>query len=878
MLRDAICGTGGIPDLRGETLHEILRHSPADLDQYRLGRIAEWSQPRYAIDKRFTRLTLLLDQGPQAEGPRWQAQRSFDDLRDVLAEADDPALVLLGPPGCGKSTLLRRLELDLAVAALRADPQTTAPLTFFLPLNRYRHGMPGTPLPLPGEWLEREWARRYSGLPPLPDLLQEARMLLILDAVNEIPHRDEADYRERVGLWRDFLAELAREIPGTRAVFTCRSLDYSASLSTPDLPVPHVRIEPLADAQVEEFLTLYSPEHGPALWAGLRGTPQLDLFRSPFYLRLLLAQAGADGVAPGGRAALFTGFVRQALLREVTGANPLFRPGHLLDRRDHERLARNEWRTPVDLPGRGPLLPALCRLAFALQGRRAPGETSRVRAPYDDALDLLGGAAEDLLHAGVALQVLEVQWDDVLYVHQLMQEYFAARALAAAPQPDLARSPWRAADLSPSLDEVLRDLADSDPLPAAPATGWEETFLLAAPMAESPEGFVKALAEESLPLAGQAAAQPDVTLSSALRDRLRQALVVRSRDPEADLRARIAAARALGELGDPRFERRQGPHGAYLRPPVVSIPAGTYPIGSDEGLYADEAPAHPVTLPGFALGRFPVTNAEWRGFMDAGGYEGERWWESEPDRRWRRGEGTAEGPRQELRGLRQQMREDRELVGRLQREGRITSQQAEQWEQIRTMPDDAFEALLVQWYPPGRQTKPAFWNDPAYNHPAQPVVGISWHEARAYCAWLSAQTGEPWRLPSEAEWEAAARGPSARRYPWGEAFDPARCNTFETHVRGTTPVGIFPGGDTPEEIADLAGNLWEWTGSLYRPYADAANAGREALGEADGSRVVRGGSWGGSQGSARAAYRSNNAPGYRGAGIGFRVLLSSPIR
>jgi formylglycine-generating enzyme required for sulfatase activity len=501
-----------------------------------------------------------------------------------------------------------------------------------------------------------------------------------------------------------------------------------------------------------------------------------------------------------------------------------------------------------------------------------------VRAPYDDAIDLLGGEAEDLLHAGVALQVLEVQWDDVLYVHQLMQEYFAARALATAPRPDLARSPWRAADLSPSLDEVSRNLADSDPLPAAPSTGWEETFLLAAPMAESPDGFVEALAEESLPLAGRAAAQPDVTLSSALRDHLRQALVARSRDPEADLRARIAAARALGELGHPRFERCEGPYGAYLRPPVVSIPAGTFPIGSDEGLYEDEAPAHQVTLHGFALGHFPVTNAEWRCFMDAGGYEDERWWESEADRRWRRGEGTAEGPKQQWRDNRQQMQADPELVGQLHREGRITSLHAEQLEQIRNMPADDFEALLAQWYPPGKQTEPDNWNDPAYNHPAQPVVGVCWHEARAYCAWLSAQTGGDWRLPSEAEWEAAARGSTARRYPRGEAFDPAYCNMFETHVRGTTPVGIFPGGDTPEGIADLAGNVWEWTGSLYRPYADAVDAGSKDSEEADGSRVVRGGSWDDLRGHARAAYRNDFTPDYRYPFIGFRVSSSSPIR
>jgi len=513
-----------------------------------------------------------------------------------------------------------------------------------------------------------------------------------------------------------------------------------------------------------------------------------------------------------------------------------------------------------------------------MQRRRTPGDASRVRAPYDDALALLGGASQDLLRAGVALQVLEVQWEDVLYVHQLMQEYFAARALAAAPQPELAERPWRAAEVSPSLDEVLRGLADSDPLPAAPTTGWEETFLLAAQMVQAPDGFVAALVGQNLPLAGRAAAQPEVAVSPALRERLRQALVARSRDPEADLRARIAAARALGELGDPRLERRQGAHGAYLLPPVACIPAGTYRMGSEEGLYADEAPAHAVTLPGFALGRFPVTNAEWRCFMDAGGYEDERWWATQADGRWRRGEGTAEGPRQQLQEIRQSLQTNPELIGQWHREGRMTSQQVEQWEQLRTMPDDDFDGLLTTRYPSGRRTEPMYWNDPAYNHPAQPVVGICWHEARAYCAWLTAATGEPWRLPSEAEWEVAARGPAGRRYPWGEAFDAGRCNVFETHVRGTTPVGCFPGGDTPEGIADLAGNVWEWTGSLYRPYPYAASDGREDPGEGDGSRVVRGGSWHLNQSFARAAFRLLNLPRGRLGNYGFRLVCASPIR
>jgi formylglycine-generating enzyme required for sulfatase activity len=139
---------------------------------------------------------------------------------------------------------------------------------------------------------------------------------------------------------------------------------------------------------------------------------------------------------------------------------------------------------------------------------------------------------------------------------------------------------------------------------------------------------------------------------------------------------------------------------------------------------------------------------------------------------------------------------------------------AQDWEKYVEM-SDANSRRARRLVPSGRQTQPRWWNDPAYNDPAQPVVGICWHEARAYCAWLSAQTGQCWRLPSEAEWEAAARGQAGRRYAWGDDFDPNRCNTFESHVRGTTPVGVFPGGDTPEGLVDLSGNVWEWTSSAY---------------------------------------------------------------
>ncbi|MCX7110939.1 MAG: SUMF1/EgtB/PvdO family nonheme iron enzyme [Proteobacteria bacterium] len=885
MIREAIDNGLPFPQLDAKSLHAITSHPPSNLDEYRLARIAEWSQPRYALDRRFTRLTLLLDQGDEAREVRWQAQpKPYDDLRTVLEDTGGQlALVLLGPPGCGKSTLLRRLELDLGVDALR-QPGADSPVSLFLPLSLYRPPEDGIPLPSPQAWLEQEWASKDPDghLPKLGDLLNTGRLVLLLDAINEMPHGSEEDYHRLIARWRDWLAQMARTCPGVRAVLSCRSLDYSASLSTPSLSVPHVRIEGLNDGQVEEFLAQYDPDLGPKLWRQLKGTAQLDLFRSPFYLNLLLKQAKDDGQVPKGRAALFTGFVRQALVREVEySRNPIFQAGDLLTAWDHKCIVQHNWKG-FELPEGGPLFRVLSDFAHGLQLRRGAANEARVRVKRAEALTLLGERAESILEAGVALQIVDADGYEVLFVHQLFQEYFAARAVAARPDPAPAHTEWRSDWLQPSLDETLKTLADSDPLPTAPGTGWEETFILAAEMLPDEGGFLRDLASHNLPLTGRCASV--AAIAEPLRDQIRQGLLARSRDRQADLRARIAAAQALGHLGDPRFQRRQGPYGDYVYPPLVAIPGGVYRIGSDGKRYADESPQTDIRLAGFGLGQFPVTNAEWRCFQEAGGYEEERWWETAQAQAWRRGEGTAEGPKQQVRENLQTLRDNPDRIQTLLTQQQITSQEAQAWQGLLERDEAGVETVLDQLFPSGRQTAPAFWNDPAFNGPAQPVVGVCWHEARAYCAWLSAQTGQCFRLPTEAEWEAAAAGPprrawlglratKTRGYPWGGAFDSRRCNSFETHVRATTPVGVFPDGDSPEGIADLSGNVWEWTASLYRGYPYRTDDGREEP-AAGGRRVLRGGAFYGSPEYVRCASRSSDDPAARNLDAGFRIVVS----
>jgi serine/threonine-protein kinase len=257
-------------------------------------------------------------------------------------------------------------------------------------------------------------------------------------------------------------------------------------------------------------------------------------------------------------------------------------------------------------------------------------------------------------------------------------------------------------------------------------------------------------------------------------------------------------------------------------PQFVFVPGGEFLMGTHPARYrgggADELPQHTVHVPDFHIMRFPVTNEQYRAFMDATGHRAPLGWS--------------------------------------------------------------------KGYPEEQAQHPVTW--------------VTLRDALTFCRWAGEVSGLPVRLPTEAEWEKAARGADGRLYPWGETWRAYLCNNREAKSRGTTPVGQFsPAGDSPYGVAELAGNTQDWCASLFGVYPYDPEDGRDAFATrpdlerilpaqreagaianperaeaSDGKQCLRGGTWRGDRQEARCAYRSWAAPMHRGDDTGFRCAYS----
>ncbi|MDZ7812232.1 MAG: SUMF1/EgtB/PvdO family nonheme iron enzyme [Ideonella sp.] len=872
------------------------------LPAYLLHRWAEWNgDDAQGLDTRFVNLHLRTDHGAGAETLRFtESDKPFDDLATLLAaHPAQRAWVLLGEPGGGKSTLLQHHEQRCALQALQALAHGEPPpeVCIYLRLSDWRPA----DAPDPAAWLAQQWAQRYPQLPALAAWQAQHRVRWLLDGLNEIKAGSPSAWAQAVQALAQWAAAWA-ERGGLAPLFSVRHLDYSETLSTEALTVQQVRVALWQPEQVRQYVQQRLGNAAPALLAQLKADGGLmDLCRLPMNLdaQCTLVQAGFAPVLTA--ASLFAGLLWLRLERGMKRGE--LNADGLLSARDKLNINNREhWRAHWHhLPQEGLLLRTLQNQALAMHQQADGAEVSLPEAEV--ARSLSEPLRRHWLAAVQALKLAEVDGlGQFRFSHQRWQEALAARELArmgaAACGPLLAQR-GQAQALAPEA-ELCASLGLHDPLPLPPHTVWEQTLGLLVQQAQEMGQDLAPWLAPLLPrhpalVARMVATLP--TLPAGLAQSLPVTLAATSRNPAAHLCRRIEAALALGrhpELAHPAYERVQRPgHAACLLPTAShwhTVAAGPYTLGDDHSPEADERPAIAFALKEpLAMAWAPVTNAEFDYFIQAGGYADERWWapQGATALAWCKGELVDQSNidfwSERITALRADFdaavkryfpnatRAELDAKGSLRRYARWTAAETD-------------EKLLAQ-FGAQRKTLPSFWDDPAFNHPLQPVVGVSVFEAQAYLLWLSVASGRPLRLPTEAEWECAARGPLAQPWPWGlDAPTDHRYNGYESHLRRSSPVGVFPLSDRPARalgaapLVDLTGNVWEWCASAYTPQPSALTLHR-AVGSdeaASALRAVRGGAWNGTSQRCRAGYRGRNHPTDRGNDLGFRVV-SCPI-
>jgi len=869
--------------------------------------------PDNLADHYRTRDELRRQQQKRAVGP-WEAVRLF------------PRFVVLGGPGIGKTTCLRHLAY---LCARRQRPEVEHHLPIFIrfselvsdlsKITRLEDVFPrilaNYNFPNAGPFISRE--------------LQNGRCLILLDGLDEVPGADQ--HQQLVELVQDFANRHVGEHPTAPPqashnilVVSCRKYSYEHGKELEGFKTTEVMEFDVP--AIERFAyNWFTPDNTLAdeLIAVLKGNKRfLELARNPLLLLLITAHYERERHLPDQRADLYQNCIRTRIIRWNTKRGT--HRGKFGDRNKEqllEELALYLFREEKEgFIWRAKLLDWLTTFS---QNLRLPAETT----------------SEQLFEEIAITSGLIQEWaiDRYGFSHHTLQEYFAAVAITNMERDEatnllaahLEDSAWKEIillynGLTRNAAPFMQRLVEQASLPAASVQLWllagqclaegaqqvpvtlqknvAENLLTLLKTPQAQTGYDLTLAEmeqmgEALKLFAHyllpdlltpliesqnpahllvAARLLPQTASEPLRERLSQKMLTLFRSGTATDEERQSALSVLGQLGtislageaalrenlqsvdrETRAEsaRALGNHRGGIGPDtyaalqrlyeqdtddepryaaleslltlgeaqvvgMVIIPAGEFVMGSED--IKNARPQHRVYLPAYAIDRTPVTNAQYRRFMAAGGYGNPAYWK----------EAIAAGRWQD---------------------GKYVDYDKKSYDQ------------------------PRFWLDKQWNGDNQPVVGVSWYEAMAYARWAGK------RLPTEAEWEKAARGTDGRLYPWGNQWADGRANSEESKIGRTSPIGQFsPAGDSPYGVVDMAGNVWEWCSTRWwnekrdeYDYPYTPDDGREDLSGGDEVvRMLRGGSWANDKDASRCANRYRSDPRYGFDRRGFRCCAA----
>ena len=785
---------------------------------------------------------------PTGETGMLATQRPLQDIADAMQTHN--AFVILGEPGAGKTTIMQKIAFDAACDFLRVG-QGRIPLFVRLSQQGERD---------PYSFLKTDWELRTRI--PFDQALNEGRILILADGINEI-QREKCS--ERLNGWMLFNQQYRGN---NQLIFSGRDKDYDNQLN-----LPRVLVEPLDESRIHEFLEKHKADglaellDDPVSRLGEMAQNPLNLF----VLVMVYLGSGRNLQVLANRGRLFQSFTLSLL--------------------NHEQL----WHPDVlSLDAKVSLFSGL---AYEMQ-KQGSGTTLGIEV------------ARNLLPKEVTVMGEQVQIDpnavfrfgrgasiidpstipDVRFYHHSLQEYFAARELLRRFNlgEDLSvywKTPRTKKEMPPE------EVGEWDPLPEPPTTGWEMTTILACGLSNNPAKLIEAIRVHNPVLAGCCLDEAGLSHLSlgdetVVESKVRSDLLADIYNSAIHLRARLHAGFVLGRIGDPRFEAQEINGVKIILPQMVRIPADSYLVGAEKGdinSFENEYPQFTVNLPSYSIGKWSVTNAEFACFINSGGYENEIYWDSELAIRWLKGDEVGGGQIKSWLEIWELLQTLDNIRDGLEKNRGFTPDQIDSYVYIAKLNEDDIKTELRKSLLPKSRNLPAYWKDHERNNPSQPVVGVTWFEAQAYCVWLSKNSGKEYRLPTEIEWEAAAHGISAhslftsvRKYPWGNEWSAEKTNSIEGRVFKPSPVGVYAveGAVGPFGAEDQAGNVYDWTSSLYLPYPYEAKRSEQK--ESDAERAIRGGSWVNNRRGIRCTDRGRLSPGFFNFNVGFRLVSPNP--
>ena len=816
-------------------------------------------------------------------------ERSLKYLSAVTLLNREPFLVLLGDPGSGKSTFVNFVTICLCGEALEKTEANIRQLTEPLPegdeksnkekssdKQPWEHpgllpvrvilrdfaarGLPpaGTPATAQHLWvfIEAELAHKEYG-PYLKKRMLKKGALMLFDGLDEVPEAHQR--RKQI---KEAILSFKSAYPNCRMLVTSRTYAYQKQdWQLPDFAV--AVLAPFSKAQIHYFI-----DHWYAYIGELRGWHSDDYQGRAFILKNAIAN----------NASLWE-LAERPLLLTLMASLHAWRGGSLPEKREElyddtvdllldcweqSRTARGtDGRPPVPQPSlaeylkvnRSKMRQLLNQLAFEahesqpdLNGTADIPEGSLVAGLMRISQNPeVGNPALLLRYLSERAGLLVPRGEGVYtFPHRSFQEYLAACHLTDTDFPDLIAGLSRN---DPNRWREVLLLAAAKASRGATSTVWDIVDALCYKAADTAECDHSDLWGAHLAVQVLAEGANLSRVSPRHQERLEKVrhwasrLLVSEELPPSE---RAATGASLGVIGDPRREVLK-----VDAMPFCYVPGGPFMMGAGKEKHRNEYLGQ-----GYWLARFPVSNAQFQAFVDDGGYGQAKFWpEAQAAKRWK---------------------------------------------------DGKYRDLWTNEYRDAPQKFGAPFHLP--NHPA---VGVSWYEALAFSRWLS----EHWRergwlpegwgivLPSEAQWEKAARGgleipdaplfttPGAgwavpehtlianshpeREYPWGDKITEAYANYNATLVKATSTPGCFPGGRSSCGCEELSGNVWEWTRSIWGGYPYVPDDGRENFaGSEESARVVRGGGFGGYPVNLRCANRSYFHPLDHSPDLGFRVAAA----